>query len=333
MADKRERFVGAGPAEAASGEVGQDAPAAPASTESSRPLQCGLVMPISTIDGLGPEHWLEVKAIISDAVEGIVDPKFTVRLVSDAADAGLIHKRIVQNLYSDDIIVCDVSGKNPNVLFELGMRLAFDKPAVIVKDDRTDYTFDTGGIEHVAYPRDLRFGRVVEFKDRLASKVMQTHRAAQKEGYSPFLGTFGQFRVAQLHETPVPAGQYLVDGVDEIRRLLGMLLATKGRAGGGLPPGFPTVQAYWVGADVPTPSARNRVAMAFTEVNRPKEFEYHSSGQGIGVAAYGDLLTQEEIGLVMARGDGLVRTITHIGTYSTALEARLAAAQMGTMLS
>jgi hypothetical protein len=34
-------------------------------------------------------------------------------------------------------------------MFELGMRLAFDKPTVIIKDDKTDYMFDTGIIEHV----------------------------------------------------------------------------------------------------------------------------------------------------------------------------------------
>ena len=110
---------------------------------------CGLVMPISAIDGATADHWAEVKAIITEAVEAIDEVKFTVRLVSDADEIGVIQKRIVQNIYTSDIIACDVSGKNPNVMFELGMRLAFDKATVIVKDDKTDYSFDTGIIEHV----------------------------------------------------------------------------------------------------------------------------------------------------------------------------------------
>lgn len=79
--------------------------------------------------------------------------------MSDADDVGVIQKRIVQGVYGADLIVCDVSCKNSNVMFELGMRLAFDKPTVIIKDDKTDYTFDTGVIEHITYPRDLRFQR------------------------------------------------------------------------------------------------------------------------------------------------------------------------------
>jgi hypothetical protein len=66
---------------------------------------CGLIMPISAIDGCSADHWIEVKGIITEAVEAITDPKFTVKLVSDADDIGVIQKRIVQNVYTSDVIV------------------------------------------------------------------------------------------------------------------------------------------------------------------------------------------------------------------------------------
>lgn len=34
-------------------------------------LKCGIIMPISAIDGCTAEHWSEVKAIIIDAIETI----------------------------------------------------------------------------------------------------------------------------------------------------------------------------------------------------------------------------------------------------------------------
>ncbi|WP_353118770.1 hypothetical protein [Myroides odoratus] len=55
----------------------------------------------------------------------------------------------MNNIYNDEIVVCDVSSKNPNVMFELGLRLAFDKPTIIIKDEKTGYSFDTGVIEHL----------------------------------------------------------------------------------------------------------------------------------------------------------------------------------------
>ena len=97
-------------------------------------------MPISAIDGCSEGHWAEVREILVDSISSA---GFQPQLVSDADDVGIIQKRIIQNLYDNPIVVCDVSGKNSNVMFELGMRLAFDKPTVIVKDDRTTCSFDT----------------------------------------------------------------------------------------------------------------------------------------------------------------------------------------------
>ena len=135
-------------------------------------------MPISAIDGCTESHWADVLEILREAIE---DAGFEANLVSNADDIGIIHKRIIQNLYDNPVVVCDVSGKNPNVMFELGLRLAFDKPTVIVKDDKTSYAFDTSAIEHIEYPRDLRFSRIVEFKQKLAEKIKATHQRATRE--------------------------------------------------------------------------------------------------------------------------------------------------------
>ena len=184
--------------------------------EQNRELTCGLIMPISSIDGCGPEHWLEVKAIISEAISSIAEYKFKVSLVSDQDDVGVIQKRIVQNVYNSDIVVCDVSCKNPNVMFELGMRLAFDKPIVLIKDDKTDYSFDTGVIEHVNYPRDLRFSKINAFKALLADKVSSTYKIYTKSNENSFLSSFGTFKVAAIKQTEGTPDQLMMDMLQEI---------------------------------------------------------------------------------------------------------------------
>jgi len=177
---------------------------------------CGLVMPISAIDLLPESHWLEVKAILSDAIS---NAGFVARLVSEAPDVGTIQKSIVQNLYDDTILVCDVSARNPNVMTELGMRLAFDKATVIVKDDQTPYSFDIQNIEHIEYPRDLRFSKVVRFKEKLTAKVKATHHeATTNPEYSAFLKQFGKFTVAKLETVEVPGLTLISDELRELKR-------------------------------------------------------------------------------------------------------------------
>lgn len=76
---------------------------------------CGIIMPISEINGCTKEHWTEVYNILKDIC---VSSNFDCNLVSDADDIGIIHNRIIENIYSSDIVICDVSCKNANVMFD-----------------------------------------------------------------------------------------------------------------------------------------------------------------------------------------------------------------------
>lgn len=182
---------------------------------------CGIVMPISGIDGCSEAHWSDVLGILTDAIE---DAGFEGNLVSNADDIGIIHKRIIHNLYENPIVVCDVSCKNPNVMFELGLRLAFDKPTIIVKDDKTSYSFDTSAIEHLEYPRDLRFNQIMEFKALLTKKIKATYEKSTKDGeYTTFLKHFGEFKVAKIDQKEVSGQEYIIDELKSLRRSINML--------------------------------------------------------------------------------------------------------------
>lgn len=184
-------------------------------TKEARTMVCGVVMPISSIDGCNESHWADVLEIISEAIE---DAGFDANLVSNADEVGIIHKRIIQNLYDNPIVVCDVSGKNPNVMFELGMRLAFDKPTIIIKDDRTTYSFDTSAIEHLEYPRDLRFSKITEFKEKLSQKIRATYEKSTTDGnYTTFLKHFGEFTVAKIEKKEVSGQEFILDELRSIR--------------------------------------------------------------------------------------------------------------------
>ena len=109
-------------------------------------------------------------------------------------------------------------------MFELGLRLAFDKPVIIVKDDRTGYSFDTGPIEHLTYPRDLRFAKIVEFQKLLAAKVLSTLRKSKENpNYSPFLKAFGEFSLPKVAHKEVGAQEFIMQQLDSINLALSRL--------------------------------------------------------------------------------------------------------------
>ena len=58
----------------------------------------------------------------------------------------LIQSTIINELLAADLVLADLTEHNPNVLFELGMRIAEDKPVVLVKAKGTGNVFD---VDHI----------------------------------------------------------------------------------------------------------------------------------------------------------------------------------------
>ncbi|EPM1749113.1 hypothetical protein L9Y59_003511 [Klebsiella variicola] len=179
---------------------------------------CGIIMPIAKTEGYPEKHWADVYSILCEVA---TQAEFNPNLVSFDDDVGIIHKRIVQNIYSNPIVICDISSRNANVMLELGMRLAFDKPTIIIKDDKTPYSFDIAAIEHLEYPSDLRYQLINDFKQRLHSKIVETYKRSKIDGdYTTFLKHFGTFKVAKIDEKEVSGVEYLAAEVKELKSLL-----------------------------------------------------------------------------------------------------------------
>jgi hypothetical protein len=183
------------------------------SLENPKRISCGLIMPISAIGKYDEKHWREVKEILTDTLN---DTEFDLKLVSDEDEANIIHNRIVTNVYSSDIVVCDVSANNPNVMFELGMRLAFDKATVIIKDDKTQFSFDISPLNHLIYPRDLNMIGMKRFQRSFLKALNATYDASKNEGYSAFLKTFSITEVKGIDEKEVSRDKYIIDKLNEL---------------------------------------------------------------------------------------------------------------------
>jgi len=206
--------------------------------------KCGIVMPISAIDGCSEKHWQEVRRILADAAT-MAD--MDARLVSEGDDSELIQARIAQNLHADPMAIADLSCLNPNVMFELGMRLTFNKTVVLVKDKETKSPFDISGIEYVEYPRNLRYWDVEDFKERLCDKLKRTLKASQKPEYSTYLSLFGKFEVFDPGTESVGIGDAVLKQMEEMNRRMSRIEQPRttrvggpgskaGRRPGGVPP-------------------------------------------------------------------------------------------------
>lgn len=89
--------------------------------------------------------------------------------------------------------ICDLSSRNPNVMYELGIRQAYGKKVVLVQDDATDKIFDVAGINTVFYKRDRLYENVIKAKDDIANAIKETYAN----------GSFSLMSIANLENATV----------------------------------------------------------------------------------------------------------------------------------
>lgn len=141
-------------------------------------------MPISDADGYEKGHFNRVyEHLIKPACElgGLEAYR-----VDDDKASDIIHCEIFSQLVNSPMAICDISSRNPNVFFELGVRLAFNKPVTIIKDDKTEKAFDIGIIKYIDYDSRLQYGEVIKAHKDIAESLKQT----LEKGSINFIGSF-----------------------------------------------------------------------------------------------------------------------------------------------
>lgn len=93
--------------------------------------------------------------------KGYFDEVYNSLLVPAAAEAGLtaktakrsgsdiIHSTIVSDIFNSQIVLADLTEHNPNVLFELGLAIAFKKRVVLIRAKGTSAIFDVDNLMRV----------------------------------------------------------------------------------------------------------------------------------------------------------------------------------------
>lgn len=148
--------------------------------ETQQPKRCFVMMPFSDPEGYSPGHFRKVyEQIIKPAVE---NAGYEAYRVDENGVSDLITTKIFKAILDCDMAICDLSSRNPNVLYELGIRHAFDKPVVLINDDKTERIFDIQGISTVTYRPSRIFDEVLEDQKKITEVIKANEN--NSSGYS-----------------------------------------------------------------------------------------------------------------------------------------------------
>jgi hypothetical protein len=123
--------------------------------------RCFVVMPFSERNPDRPAGFFEevFDSLIKPAAEAAGFDVLTAN--KDGSD--VIQSTIINELMDADLVVADLTDHNPNVLFELGLRMSHEKPVAIIKTSDTGRIFDVDNML-----------RVFEYKENLWPSTIKT---------------------------------------------------------------------------------------------------------------------------------------------------------------
>lgn len=181
---------------------------------------CGIVMPIAAMGEVySEEHWRRVRRILQTAIERAgLQPK----LVWENSEIDVIQSAILKNIYENDVVICDVSGLNPNVMLETGLRLSTKRPTIIVTDKILKPPFDISNFGYLDYQRDLEYNSIEKFIGELSSKISAVFESYKNSTYKSFVEQF-KFETVTPETVNVSTEEFIRDQLlqlqNSIRRI------------------------------------------------------------------------------------------------------------------
>jgi hypothetical protein len=133
-------------------------------------LKCFAIMPFRERESARSIGFFDevLRALIAPAGR---DAGFEV-LTANREGSDVIHATIVNQLLDADLVVADLTENNPNVLFELGLRIAEDKPIALIRSKGTAPIFDVDNMLRVyEYDPNLWVSTIDHDRPRLTAHI------------------------------------------------------------------------------------------------------------------------------------------------------------------
>lgn len=162
---------------------------------------------ISPISDRGTEMRRRANGVFREIIEPAL-PDFHVERADHDKTPGIVTEGIINNVIDADLVVADLTDRNPNVMYELAVRHALGKPFVQMMEEGGELPFDIGPVNTVFFRADLD-GRAqaVDSLREAAERAMEEgdlgnpiRRTVQFRGLAPEEGSEDELLIEMVHD-------------------------------------------------------------------------------------------------------------------------------------
>ena len=154
-------------------------------------------------------EWLK-PCVESIEIPGRAGETISCHRADKSSRPGEIITHIIENLVSADIVIADLSGRNPNVFYELGARHSVNNNTILIADNLDDVPFDLRGLRTITYKWDPE--QMVNLQRSLKSAIIEILKEPDKID-NPVRRYLYNREVDKLIKQPSPPGYDVVKSI------------------------------------------------------------------------------------------------------------------------
>ena len=130
---------------------------------------CFVITPIGAQDGRERRF---ADGITKEVITPVLKEfKLSPVVAHEISETGSINDQVVRHIYNDKLAICNLTGLNPNVMYELGIRFTMRKHTILICENGTSLPFDIIAERTIFYTNDIAGSS--ELKDQLRNMIAE----------------------------------------------------------------------------------------------------------------------------------------------------------------
>jgi ActR/RegA family two-component response regulator len=145
------------------------------------PKKCFVIMPFSNTQSCSEQDWTDIfNLLICPAVE---NSGFNYKCFRNNNHVGGIIKNVMKNLNEADLVIADLTDRNVNVFYELGVRHTLKTPTILLCQNLKEVPFDLHGYFCIEY--NQKPAGVKKLAEDIKNAINEIENSKIKIIYSP----------------------------------------------------------------------------------------------------------------------------------------------------